>query len=104
MTQLYRREVALDRWRPSQMTLEALGLRPSDPTKAIAWNEGIDLIHSHRQRYGITATDGHPLGPKSGDAARRRERRLAEQRLIRIQRQLGKERARAAERALHISR
>lgn len=104
MTQLHRREVALERQRPSQMTLEALGPRPNDPVKAIAWNEGIDLIHAHRQRYGITSANGHPLGPKGGDAARRRERHLAEQRLMRIQQRLGKERARAAERALHIAR
>lgn len=104
MVQLARREVALERLRPSEMTLEALGPRPSDPTKALAWNEGIDLIHSYRQRYGITWPRGHPLGPKGGDAARRRERQLAEQRLLRIQRQLGRERVRAAERALHIAR
>ena len=104
MIQLHRREVASERLRPSQMTLEALGPRPSDPVKALAWNEGIDVIHSYRQRYGITSPSGHPLGPKAGDADRRRERRLAEQRLLRIQQRLGKERARAAERALHIVR
>lgn len=104
MTQLHRREVALERQQPSQMTLEALGPRPSDPVKALAWNEGIDLIHSYRQRYGIAYPGGHPLGPKGGDAARRRERQLAEQRLTRIQQRLGKERVRAAEPALHIAR
>jgi conjugative relaxase-like TrwC/TraI family protein len=104
MTQLHRREVALERQQPSQMTLEALGPRPSDPVKALAWNEGIDLIHAYRQRYGIAYPGGHPLGPKGGDAARRRERQLAEQRLTRIQQRLGKERVRAAERALHIAR
>jgi conjugative relaxase-like TrwC/TraI family protein len=104
MTQLHRREVALERRRPSDMTLEALGPRPSDPVKAIAWNEGIDLIHAHRQRYGITSRDGHALGPKGGDAARREARRLAEQRLMRIQQRLGVERARATERAMHIVR
>ena len=104
MTQLHRREVAFERRRPSQMTLEALGPRPSDPTKAIAWNEGVDLIHSYRQRHGITSPDGHPLGPKGGDTARRPERQAAEQRLMRIQRQLGRERARSAERSIQIVR
>lgn len=43
---------------------------------------GIDLIHSYRRRHGITSPSGHPLDPTTGDAARRRERQLAQQRLM----------------------
>ncbi len=104
MVQLHRREVAAERLRPSQMIEGALGPRPADPVKALAWNEGVDLIHAYRQRHGITSPDGHPLGSTGGDGARRRERRAAEQRLARIQQRLGKERERHAERAMQISR
>jgi conjugative relaxase-like TrwC/TraI family protein len=104
MTRLYRRQVALERLHPSEMTLNTLGPRPKDPFKAVEWDAGIDLIHSYRQRHGITSPSGHPLGPKTGDAARRRERQLAQQRLMRIQQRLSKERVRKVERALRLFR
>ncbi len=104
ITRLYRRQVAKERLHPSEMILNTLGPRPSDPFKAVEWNAGMDLIHSYRQRHGITATSGNPLGPKTGDATRRRERQLAQQRLMRIQQRLSKERVRKADRALRLFR
>lgn len=104
MTRLCRRQVAVERLRPSEMILNTLGPRPKDPMKALEWNAAIDLIHSYRQRYGITAPSGHPLGPKTGDAARRRARQDAERRLVRIQQRLSKERVRTVERALRLFR
>jgi hypothetical protein len=104
MTRLYRRQVALERLRPSEMILNTLGQRPSDPFKAQEWNAAVDLIHSYRQRHGVSSPSGHALGPKTGDAGRRRERQIAQQRLMRIQQRLAKDRVRKAERALRLFR
>ena len=104
LTQLRRREVAAERLRPTKLIAESLGPRPKEPLKAALWNEGVDLIYGYRQRNGITATGGHPLGPKPREAARRRERQQAERRLARIQKRLGKQRAKSAERAMRLFR
>ncbi len=104
LTQLRRREVAAERLQPSKLIEDALGTRPSDPLKAAAWNEGVELIYGYRQRYGITERRGHPLGAKTGEAARRSERQEAERRLARIQKRLGKQRVRRVERGMHIAR
>ncbi|HXV05528.1 MAG TPA: AAA family ATPase, partial [Solirubrobacterales bacterium] len=104
LTQLRRREVAAERLRPTKLIAESLGPRPKEPLKAALWNEGVDLIYGYRQRNGITATSGHPLGPKPREAARRRERQQAERRLARIQKRLGKQRAKSAERAMRLFR
>ena len=104
LTQLRRREVAAERLRPTKLIAESLGPRPKEPLKAALWNEGVDLIYGYRQRNGITATGGHPLGPKPREAARRRERQQAERRLARIQKRLGKQRVKSAERALRLFR
>jgi conjugative relaxase-like TrwC/TraI family protein len=104
LTQLRRREVAAERLRPTRLIAEALGPRPKEPRRAALWNEGVDLIYGFRQRHGITTTEGNPFGPKPRDGARRRERRLAERRLARIQQRLGKQRVRSAERAMRLFR
>jgi hypothetical protein len=99
LLQLRRREIRSERMHPSEMIVSALGPRPTDPTKAALWNEGVDLIYAYRQRNRLTSRTGDPLGPKSRDGARRRERRATELRLQRIQRELNVERLRAIERA-----
>jgi len=104
LTQLRRREVAAERLRPTKLIAESLGPRPKEPLKAALWNESVDLIYGYRQRNGITATGGHPLGPKPREAARRRERQQAERRLARIQKRLGKQRAKSAERPMRLFR
>lgn len=50
----------------------------------------------------ITSLDGDPLGPRSGNAERRHERQMAQQRLERIQKQLEHERVQTAERSFEI--
>jgi hypothetical protein len=104
LVQLRRREVAAERAQPSKMILESLGARPTDPLKAALWNEGVDAIYAYRQRHAITAPGKDPLGPRPRDAAQRRDRREAELRLARVQQRLGKEKLRAAERGMQISR
>lgn len=104
LLQLRRRDIAAERLRPSEMIVDTLGPRPAEAAKAALWNEGVDLIFAYRQRHRLASRDGHPLGPKPREAARRRERRAAEIRLQRIQRDLGQERLRAVERTSAITR
>ncbi|HEX6689388.1 MAG TPA: hypothetical protein VF085_12110, partial [Solirubrobacterales bacterium] len=92
------------RLHPPKMIEEALGARPKNPLDAALWNEGVSAIYSYRLRYGITSDGGHPLGPKSRDAARGRDRRQAELRLARVQQRLSKQRVRSAERGMSIGR
>lgn len=101
---LRRRAVASERSLTSKMVKEALGERPKDPLHASLWNNGVDAIYGYRQRYGITSTGKDPLGGKPRDVAQRRDRREAELRLARVQKQLGKQRVRSAERAMPIAR
>ena len=70
LTHLARGEVRAARAHPPKMIEESLGARPKDPLDAALWNEGVHAIYSYRLRYGITSDSGHPLGPKSRDAAR----------------------------------
>jgi conjugative relaxase-like TrwC/TraI family protein len=102
LAQLRRQEVAKCRLNPSVPIREAIGPCPKDPVPAKTWDEGADIIHGFRLRHGITSIDGHPLGPTSGDAARRRERAEAQRRLARVQQRLGHEATQAAERSLEI--
>ncbi len=104
LTTLRRRQLTAERFQPTKMIEESLGPRPKDETKAALWNEGVETIYAFRQRYGITSSKGHPLGPPSRDAIRTSERRQAELRLARIQQRLGKQRGRRAERGMRIGR
>jgi hypothetical protein len=104
LVDLRRRAVAAERSQPSPMILDALGPRPQDPLRASLWNNGVDAIYGYRQRYGIAATGKDPLGGKPRDAAQRRHHREAELRIARVQKQLGKQRARSATRAMRIGR
>lgn len=101
---LARREVMAARAHPPKLIQDSLGARPKDPLEAALWNEGAHAIYSYRLRYGLTSDSGHPLGPKSRDATRNRDRRQAELRLSRIQQRLSKQRARRAERGMRIAR
>jgi hypothetical protein len=104
LVDLRRRAVAAERSQPSKMIVESLGPRPKDPLQAALWNNGVDAIYGYRQRYGITTAGKDPLGGKARDAAQRRERRQAELRIARVQKQLGKQRTRSATRAMRIGR
>jgi conjugative relaxase-like TrwC/TraI family protein len=104
LTDLSRRHATKERFQTTKLIQEALGARPKNSLDRALWNEGVNAIYAFRQRYGITSTTGHPLGPKSRDAARSRDRHQAQLRLSRIQQSLGKKRARRAERAMRIGR
>ncbi len=104
LVDLRRRAVATERSQTSKLIKESLGERPKDPLNASLWNNGVDAIYGYRQRYGITSTGKDPLGGKPRDAAQRRDRREAQLRLARVQKQLGKQRVRSAERAIRIAR
>lgn len=104
LVDLRRRAVSSERSQTSKLIKESLGERPKDPLNASLWNNGVDAIYGYRQRYGITSTGKDPLGGKPRDAAQRRDRREAELRLARVQKQLGKQRVRSAERAMRIAR
>ena len=104
LVDLRRRAVASERSQASKLIKENLGERPKDPLNASLWNNGVDAIYGYRQRYGITSAGKDPLGGKPRDAAQRRDRRETELRLARVQKQLGKQRVRSAERAMRIAR
>jgi len=104
LVDLRRRAVAAERSQASKLIKENLGERPKDPLNASLWNNGVDAIYGYRQRYGITSAGKDPLGAKPRDAAQRRDRREAQLRLDRVQKQLGKQRVRSAERAMRIAR
>lgn len=101
---LARREVMAARAHPPKLIQESLGTRPKDPLEAALWNEGAHAIYSYRLRYGIASDSGHPLGPKSRDTARMRDRRQAEIRIARMRQRLAKQRVRRAERGMRIAR
>jgi hypothetical protein len=104
LTHLAREKVRAARAHTPKMIEESLGARPKDPVDAALWNVGVNAIYSYRLRYGITSDKGHPLGPKSRDAARSRDRRQAEIRITQMQQRLAKQRVRRAERGMRIAR
>lgn len=104
LTNLSRRQATAERFQTTPLIENALGPRPKGALDRALWNEGVNAIYTFRQRYGITSTTGNPLGPKSRDAARNRDRHQAQVRLSRVQRGLSKERARRAARAMRIGR
>jgi conjugative relaxase-like TrwC/TraI family protein len=84
MTQLRRRDIALERLDPSPMIREALGERPSDPLRAAAWNEGIDAIYSYRQRHNVRSWESGPLGVEPPAGEKQSAWQEAQRRLVRV--------------------
>jgi hypothetical protein len=80
-----------------------LGERPSDPTKARAWDKAVRGIEGYRTRNGVRDRD-NALGPKPKAHAAQAEQRRVRERLQRTQRQLGLKRQlqRAAKRSLGL--
>lgn len=97
MTQLRRREIAVERLDPSPMIREALGERPSDPVKAAAWNEGVDAIYAYRKRYAVRSHEFGPLGQEPGNERSRSAWQQTQQRVAQVRAVL--DRGRAAERS-----
>ncbi len=64
-----------------------LGERPSDPTKARAWDKAVRGIEGYRTRNGVRDRD-NALGPKPNGHAAQAEQRRVRERLQRAQREL----------------
>lgn len=85
---------------PDYITSE-LGERPSDPTKAAAWDRAVQGIEGYRIRNGVVDRDS-ALGPKPKDHAVHHEERQVREFIEQAQRQLGLQRQRAAQRSLDL--
>jgi conjugative relaxase-like TrwC/TraI family protein len=73
-----------------------LGERPSDPTKAAAWDQAVRGIEGYRVRNGVVDRDS-ALGPKPKDHAAHQEQRQIRESVERAQRQLGLQHQRSVE-------
>ena len=91
LLQLRRRQVRAERISPSAMIVEALGPRPPEAGRASLWNEGVDLIVTHRQSRGLEGANGPPLGAPPTDRDARLRHREAERRLHHVQTALEKD-------------
>jgi hypothetical protein len=78
-----------------------VGARPADPVKRAAWDRGAREIEGYRLRNGLVDRDT-ALGPKPRDHAAQAEQRRARERLERVQRELGFQRQRSAERSVDL--
>jgi len=85
---------------PSYIKRE-LGERPSDPTKAAAWDRAVRGIEGYRVRNGVVDRDS-ALGPKPKDRSAQLEQRHARERLQRAQRELKLKKQRTAERSMGL--
>jgi conjugative relaxase-like TrwC/TraI family protein len=85
---------------PSYIKRE-LGERPSDPTKAAAWDRAVRGIEGYRVRNGVVDRDS-ALGPKPKDRSAQLEQRHARERLQRSQRELKLKKQRTAERSMGL--
>jgi hypothetical protein len=98
MTQMRRRDIALERLDPSPMVREALGERPSDPVKVAAWNEGVDAIYSYRQRHNVRTHELGALGAEPNGERARSDLQKTQRRLEQVRAVL--DRGRSAEQAV----
>ncbi len=71
---------------PDYITAE-LGERPSDPSKAAAWEKAVRGIEGYRQRNGVVDRDS-ALGPRPGDRSAQVEHERARASVEQAQRQL----------------
>jgi conjugative relaxase-like TrwC/TraI family protein len=72
---------------PPDYIKRELGERPSDPTKARAWDKAVRGIEGYRIRNGVRDRD-NALGPKPKNRAKEAEQRRVRERLQRAQREL----------------
>jgi len=103
IAELCRRHIAAERFEPSAFVREELGERPADARKLEAWNEGVEAIHSYRQRNGLRDPQS-ALGATQREPAARAERARAEQAIRQARRHLGLKRGREIERGLVLER
>jgi conjugative relaxase-like TrwC/TraI family protein len=88
MALLRRKAVEAERLEPTVQVVSRLGVRPEDPEKLRAWDEGVDLIYDFRLRWGIGNKGVESFGPERDDPAYRVDRRSVEERLVTITRDL----------------
>ncbi|HEY6729472.1 MAG TPA: MobF family relaxase [Solirubrobacterales bacterium] len=86
---------------PPDYIKSELGERPSDPTKAAAWDRAVRGIEGYRVRNGVVDRDS-ALGPKPKDRSAQLEQRHARERLQRAQRELKLKKQRTAERSMGL--
>jgi conjugative relaxase-like TrwC/TraI family protein len=88
---------------PPDYIKRELGERPSDPTKARAWDKAVRGIEGYRTRNGVRDR-GSALGPKPKEPAKAHEHDRAQRQLERSQRQLHlhQQRARQHHQDLHL--
>ncbi|HKI85385.1 MAG TPA: AAA family ATPase, partial [Thermoanaerobaculia bacterium] len=99
--------LAAARIKPPTYVTKELGERPSDPTKAKAWDRGVKGIEGYRREYGVTDKK-NALGDQGKGASQRAARARAQRRMQEAQRRLGRgqqiSRSRDTGRSLGIGR
>jgi conjugative relaxase-like TrwC/TraI family protein len=101
LTERERAAATAARISPPDYIKRELGERPSDPTKARAWDRAVRGIEGYRVRNGVRDRD-NALGPKPKDRAAQAEQRRVRERLQRAQRELGLKKRRSAERTMRL--
>jgi conjugative relaxase-like TrwC/TraI family protein len=94
---------------PPSYIVKELGERPADPTRATAWDRGVQRVERYRLEHGVR-DQGNAFGREPQDALARATREAAQRRLAEVQRRLGleqqltKTRERSIERGFSIGR
>ena len=96
---------------PPPYIVQELGERPADPTKARAWDRGVQGVERYRLEHGVR-DKGNAFGREPQERVARTTREAAQRRLAEVQRRLGleqqlaktRERARSIERGFSIGR
>jgi conjugative relaxase-like TrwC/TraI family protein len=96
---------------PPAYIVKELGERPTDPTRARAWDHGVRGVERYRLEHGVR-DKGSAFGREPQDAVARATREAAQRRLAETQRRLGleqqlaktRERTRIIERGFSIGR
>jgi hypothetical protein len=89
LTERTEQALAAARIKPPSYVKKELGERPSDPTKAKAWDRGVRGIEGYRRKYGVTDKNS-ALGKKAKGASQRAARARAQRRVQEAQRRLGR--------------
>lgn len=75
---------------PPPYIVKELGERPADPTRARAWDHGVQGVERYRLEHGVR-DKGSAFGREPQDALARATREAAQRRLAETQRRLGLE-------------
>ncbi len=75
---------------PPAYIVKELGERPADPTRAKAWDRGVQGVERYRLEHGVR-DKGNAFGHQPQDALERATREVAQRRLAEVQRRLNLE-------------